>query len=171
MKTCIDVDYQGPCALAACVVFDGWCDATPQAKHKKTITDVAPYVPGQFYLRELPCLLAVLGELAAPPELVIVDGYVWLDNDHHPGLGAYLYDALQQQVVVVGVAKTRFARSNVAIEVLRGDSRKPLYVTAAGMDPETAAEHIAAMHGPFRIPTLLKLVDQLSKEGRSCPNR
>ena len=32
-------------------------------------------------------------------------------------------------------------------------------VTAAGMDLAEAAGHIQAMHGPCRIPTLLKRVD------------
>jgi len=47
--------------------------------------------------------------------------------------------------------------------VLRGDSRRPLYVTAAGLDPAAAALHVRSMHGPFRIPTLLKRVDQLCR--------
>jgi deoxyribonuclease V len=48
--------------------------------------------------------------------------------------------------------------------VERGGSAKPLYVTAAGIAAETAAAHVAAMHGAHRIPTLLKLVDRLVRE-------
>lgn len=42
-----------------------------------TCREIAPYQPGEFYRRELPCLLAVLacGPVA---EVIVVDGYVWL---------------------------------------------------------------------------------------------
>ena len=49
------------------------------------------------------------------------------------------------------------------IEVLRGESKKPLYITAKGIDLHKAAEFIQKMHGDFRIPTLLKLVDSLGR--------
>lgn len=53
----------------------------------------------------------------------------------------------------------------LAQELRRGTSRSPLYVTAAGMDATEAARHIAEMHGPHRIPTLLKRIDRLCREG------
>jgi deoxyribonuclease V len=52
------------------------------------------------------------------------------------------------------------------VEVRRGDSQKPLYVTAAGVSAEDAASRISEMHGPFRIPTLLKQVDTLARSAR-----
>lgn len=64
---------------------------------------------------------------------------------------------------VVGVAKTAFKGSSFAVPVLRGSATRPLYVTAAGMDPEMAAGRVRAMHGPHRVPTLLKEVDRLSR--------
>jgi deoxyribonuclease V len=75
-----------------------------------------------------------------------------------------LHEALGGAVPVVGVAKTRFA-SAAAVDVVRGDSQKPLFVTAAGVDVEWAAEQVKRMHGPYRIPTLLKRVDQLCRQG------
>jgi len=36
-------------------------------------------------------------------------------------------------------------------------------VTAAGCDPLAAAERIAAMHGPHRIPDLLRQADRLAR--------
>ena len=45
----------------------------------------------------------------------------------------------------------------------RGSSRRPLYVSAAGMELQEAKRHIAQMHGKFRMPALLKRADQLSR--------
>jgi deoxyribonuclease V len=97
-------------------------------------------------------------------ELIVIDGYVWLDENRRPGFGAYLHEAMGERIPVVGVAKTRFATDDQAIEVRRGASDRPLYVTAAGIDPELAADAILEMHGAFRIPTLLKRVDSLSRD-------
>jgi deoxyribonuclease V len=47
--------------------------------------------------------------------------------------------------------------------VLRGGSARPLYVTAAGLSADEAARRVRDMHGPYRIPTLLKRVDQLCR--------
>jgi deoxyribonuclease V len=37
-------------------------------------------------------------------------------------------------------------------------------VTAAGIDVEEAARHVAAMHGNYRVPTLLKRVDSACRQ-------
>ena len=121
----------------------------------------AEYAPGQFYLRELPCLLAVIDRLDALPRTIVVDGYVFLGPER-PGLGAHLYDALAGNVPVVGVAKRPF-RDAFAVPVRRGESARPLYVTAIGLAVGEAAAHVRAMHGEHRIPTLLRRVDALSR--------
>ena len=46
----------------------------------------------------------------------------------------------------------------------RGESKNPLFITAEGIEVNEEAELIQNMHGVFRIPTLLKAVDQLSRE-------
>lgn len=51
-----------------------------------------------------------------------------------------------------------------SIPVFRGQSRRPLYITAAGMTIVDAALKIARMHGNHRIPTLLKQVDLVARE-------
>lgn len=80
-------------------------------------------------------------------------------------MGAHLYEALEQKIPVVGVAKTTFhANSETVIPVIRGESSKPLYVSAIGISKEIVAEKIKAMHGEFRLPYLLKLMDQKTKE-------
>ena len=163
MIACVDVDYRDREAIAACVLFRAWDDEHSAGEFVEHITKVEPYEPGQFYRRELPCLLAVLARVEAPPEAVVVDGYVWLDDGNTPGLGARLYEALGTAVPVIGVAKTRYLAASTAVAVKRGASQKPLYVTAAGMDAETAAQNIQGMHGAYRIPTLLRRVDRLCR--------
>jgi deoxyribonuclease V len=147
---------------AAAVLFAQWTDALPTAEHTASIEGIQPYVPGEFFRRELPCLLAVIGKFASPVDAFVVDGYVHLDNKS--ALGQHLFEHFQRTIPVIGVAKTRFHGAS-AVEVFRGRSKLPLYVTAVGIDPMTAAERIKQMHGPHRIPTLLKRVDQLARRG------
>lgn len=164
LKACVDVDYREGEALAACLTFQHWADSQPLRKITRRVAKIAEYEPGQFYKRELPCLLAVLRTLGTPLELVIVDGYVWLGDESRPGLGAHLYEALGRTVPVIGVAKTQFLSAALAVAVHRGETAtKELFVTAAGMDVHTAAEHIRTMHGSYRVPSLLKMVDGLCR--------
>lgn len=163
MIGCVDVDYREGGAFAACVLFRDWSDAEPASEAVTHLDRVEAYQPGQFFRRELPCLLAVLGSLAERPEVVVIDGYVWLGDEHDPGLGAHLYEAMGRQVPVIGVAKTKFLRAQSVQEIRRGGSAVPLYVTATGVELSWAADQIRAMHGPYRIPTLLKRVDHLCR--------
>ena len=164
MFVAVDVDYGPADAHAAAVLFADWADSNASATTTALIADVEPYVPGSFYRRELPCLLDILQPLAGRFHTVVVDGHVWLGPGHtRPGLGAYLYDALARAIPVIGVAKNHFA-GNQAIEVYRGQSRRPLYVTAVGTAQAAAATAVGAMHGAHRIPTLLKQVDRLARQ-------
>ena len=159
---CLDVFYRDSDAWAACVVFDGWRATAAARELVREFHDVAEYEPGNFFRRELPCLVGVLRELPNTPEVVVVDGYVWLDGAGRPGLGAHLYDALGRATPVVGVAKSAFPGAP-AVEVLRGRSKTPLYVTSAGVDAGLAAENIGKMSGDHRIPSLLKRADHLCR--------
>lgn len=121
---------------------------------------VEPYRPGQFYRRELPPLRAVI-PAANESALIVVDGYVDLDPDGRPGLGANVH--AEFSVPVIGVAKTAFATATHAARVLRGLSSRPLYVTAAGMTIADAAVLVTEMAGRFRLPDALKRVDRLAR--------
>jgi deoxyribonuclease V len=158
----LDVAYADPIAVAAVVVARRWTDPRAFAAKTARIEPVAPYVPGRFFERELPALLAVLDLLGRDdrPQIVVVDGHVMLGEDR-PGLGAHLHRAIG--LPVVGVAKTPFAGAP-AIEVTRGGSTRPLFVDAIGLDPAVAAEDVRAMHGPSRIPSLLRDVDRLARD-------
>jgi deoxyribonuclease V len=160
----VDVDYRADAVVAACVGFDEWTDAiTALEVLVRSDAPPAPYEPGRFYLRELPHIHAVLALLASPPDAIVVDGYVWL-GDANPGLGARLHASLGGVTPVIGVAKTAFAGA-AAIEVLRGTSARPLYVTTVGTDAQAAADAVRSMHGDHRIPTLLGRVDHLARSG------
>jgi deoxyribonuclease V len=169
----LDVDYREDAsgaehAMAAAVVFEAWSDGAARCECVTRVEGVKPYVPGRFFERELPCLLAAIEAVKAKGitvDGVVVDAYVWL-AEAKPGLGAHLWTALGERVPVVGVAKTRFdGAESVQSEVLRGQSQKPLYVTSAGIERSAAAEGVAAMHGAHRVPTLLARVDRLCREG------
>jgi deoxyribonuclease V len=125
------------------------------------IDSVAPYQPGQFYLRELPPIMAVLAT-AGTLDLLVIDGYVELDPDGRPGLGAHLHDTTG--VPVIGVAKTSFRHATQAIAVHRGEqATRPVYVTAAGLPAEQAAGLVARMAGRHRIPDALRHADALAR--------
>ena len=150
---------------------DGGARAAMAAYHDRRFSQVAatrtaivptvdPYRPGEFYRRELPPLRAVIPP-ARELALVVVDGYVDLDPDGRPGLGAHVQ--AEFGVPVIGVAKTAFRTATHAAPVLRGQSARPLYVTAAGMAIADAAVLVAEMAGRFRLPDALTTVDRLAR--------
>ena len=160
----LDVQYcdEHSTARAAILMAERWTDSTPAWKNVVDVSDVVPYQPGEFFRRELPCRQKALAAAHETPSVIVIDGYVWLNHAGRPGLGARLFEALGETTPVIGVAKTRF-HDAPGIDVFRNGSAKPLIVTAAGCNERDAAEHIRTIHGPFRIPTLLKLVDQLAR--------
>lgn len=160
-----DVHYFDGRARAAAVLFADWGDACAAATLTADIDAVADYEPGAFHRRELPCLAALLAKLDAPPDCIVVDGHAWLDGAGRPGLGAHLWESLQRRVAVVGVAKTRFVDTPAEAEVARGAGTRPLYVTAAGLDPALARAAVARMAGTHRLPDLLKQADRLARGG------
>jgi len=161
MIVALDVQYDEiqSQATAAAVVFSQWTDEAPTAEYTSLVENIQPYIPGEFFRRELPCLLAVIQKIQEPITTLVIDGYVRLGEK--PGLGQHLFEHLQQKIPVIGVAKTRF-HSAIPVEVFRG-SKSPLFVTAIGIALQEAADCVRTMHGPYRIPTLLKRVDLLAR--------
>ncbi|UQN07001.1 endonuclease V [Deinococcus sp. QL22] len=161
LLACVDVDYrEDGSARTAALLFQHWSDELETELRLHTVPLAAPYEPGAFYKRELPCLLPVLEPLAPELAAIVIDGYVTLDAEGSPGLGWHLFQALGGAVPVIGVAKTAFRGSAHAQAVQRGSALRPLYVTAAGIDVLDAAEHLRQMAGPYRMPTLLGRVDR-----------
>jgi deoxyribonuclease V len=66
---------------------------------------------------------------------------------------------------VIGIAKSAFAGAEscaFVVPVLRGTSKRPLYVTAAGIEVGAAAQRVRGMAGKYRIPDLARMADRLA---------
>ncbi len=163
MYAAVDVHYPPTGGARAALALGPDALFTTIVSEKTVFTEhVAPYQPGEFYRRELPPLRAILAD-AGHLDLLIIDGYVTLDPDGRPGLGAYAH--AEFGIPVIGVAKTSFATAVHAIPVMRGNSTRPLYVTAAGIPPRDAAELVRTMTGKYRLPDALRRVDTLARKG------
>lgn len=162
MFAATDVQYLPAGGARAALVLASSATLSPiVAEETVMVEEVAPYEPGEFYRRELPALRAVLADSLADVGLLVIDGYVDLDPAGRAGLGTHAHKEFG--VPVVGVAKTRFAGATHAIEVVRGQSTKPLFVTAAGVPVREAADMVLAMAGKYRLPDALRRVDQLAR--------
>lgn len=163
MKLAVDVHYYQRDAIVAGVIFTDWQACKPEQEVVTTVSGVAKYEPGQFYKRELPCILALLKHVQPLPKYILIDGYVDLGRDRKPGLGRHLYNALNDRCAIVGVAKSRFEGTPAEAELFRGYSNRPLYITSAAITQSEAKRCIKAMCGEDRLPVLLKQVDQLCR--------
>lgn len=164
MILAVDVDYRGGKAFAAGVLFQNWIDTEPVKELVVSCVSDEEYVPGRFYRRELPCILSLFERIDAAVDCIVIDGYVYLGKERKAGLGKHLSDSLNKSIAVIGVAKNAFRDTPASTGLLRGKSKKLLYVTAEGIEEDKARHFIKLMHGEHRIPTLLKRVDQLCRE-------
>lgn len=164
MILAVDVDYRNAEAVVAGVCFKAWADEKPDKIYYCTISEIEDYEPGEFYKREMPCILQLIREYSLTPNVIVIDGFVLLGEDSTPGLGMHLYYALGENIPIIGVAKKAFKGTSPKTEILRGKSLKPLFVTSIGMDFESAKSNILSMHGMHRIPTLLKQVDRVCRK-------
>ncbi len=162
----VDVAYSGQKAVAAAVITPPKNTGRITACYTCTIDGVAQYEPGNFYKRELPCILKLLNLVQEPLETIFIDAYVWL-SPTHPGLGAHLFKALDTKIPVIGIAKSGFlileGTTNIVEYVLRGKSKRPLYVTAAGIDLKKAARIVKKLYKRYRIPYAMKESDSLAR--------
>lgn len=163
MILAVDVHYDGDLALIAGVAFENWEDGCEVNSYVSRFCGVKTYVPGEFYRRELPCILKLLDEHKLDPDIIVIDGFVQLGSPEKPGLGMHLFKALKSRVAVIGVAKNPFAGVLDECKILRGKSLKPLYVTSVGIFPDLARRYIRSMSGENRIPTLIKKADRLCR--------
>ena len=166
MKLAIDVFYKEQTAKIVAAVFNNWEDEQPHQIIVKYKSDILDYVPGEFFKRELPCLTEIISDFdISKIELIIIDGYVYLDDNKKLGLGAHLYQYLDGKLPIIGVAKTKFHNNTVNVkEVFRGTSKVPLFITAIGVDINDAAENIKNMYGENRMPKILKAIDTETKK-------
>jgi deoxyribonuclease V len=160
----VDVHYPSSGgARAAVVVAADAAFSVVLAESTAVVPEVMAYRPGEFFRRELPPPRAVLRGVRGLA-LLMVDGYADLDAADRPGLGAHAH--AEFGVPVIGVAKSAFRTAIHAVPILRGTSARPLFVTAAGMPRDDAADLVWHMAGSFRLPDALRLVDALARKGR-----
>jgi len=162
MKLAVAVHFEGAQATVAAAAFDAWDAAEPMKTYVSPIDHLDKAVRGELDLREVACVMQLLREHNLAPELIVIDGFVHLD-DETPGVGQHLYQALGGAVPIVGVSKKRLPGLSAQFEVLREDEAPPLVVTCAGLDIGAAKVRLRSMHGRKRVPTLMKLVARLAK--------
>lgn len=168
MIIAVDVYYEENKAKSVAVIFQRWEDSKPLEVIMSYTETPHEYETGFFYKRELPCIQELL-KLTDMNQIhtIVVDGYVYLNNENKPGLGHYVYTHFSGKIPVIGVAKNAFHDNEAfAKKIYRGNSSKPLYITSVGMELEVAAGHIQSMYGEYRFPHLLKLLDKQTKEAR-----
>jgi deoxyinosine 3'endonuclease (endonuclease V) len=161
-----DTFYYEDFAKTVCIAFEDWNSETESFIYSENTEISADYESGAFYKRELPCILSLLKKIDLKEgDLIIVDGYVTLDNSGKIGLGGYLYESLNQKYPVIGIAKNGFAsEDNLRKTIFRGESKTPLFLTAVGIDTNDIKIKVENMYGAYRIPALLKKLDQLTRE-------
>lgn len=161
MKIALDTYYTDDEAVTCGLEFKEWTDKVPFHVYRiRTKHNFGPYIPGKFYKRELPCLQSLLGAIDLTPiDTIVLDSYLDIGGD---GLGVRM-KALYPDFEYVGVAKSKFQGAK-ACEVLRGESRNPLYVQSFGMTNEMAGDLVKNMYGKYRIPFLLKILDKETKK-------
>lgn len=161
-----DTYYYEDFANTVCIAFENWKSEKEVETFIEQTKINSEYESGAFYKRELPCILSLLQKITLKPgDIIIVDGYVTLNNEGKPGLGGHLYKALDEKYPVVGIAKNEFTTPDTQRRnVLRGESKAPLFLTAKGIDVDEIKTKVEQMHGGYRMPTLLKKLDQLSRQ-------
>ncbi|TXD80879.1 endonuclease V [Subsaximicrobium wynnwilliamsii] len=166
MILAFDTYYFNDKAKTVCLSFKDWFNEKPFEIYSETIPCIEEYVSGEFYRRELPNIISLMSKIdKAVIELIIVDGFVYLNDENKFGLGAYLHEKLNKQIPIIGVAKRTFATiEKNKVDVYRGKSKNPLFVTSIGIELKLAAKKIKEMEGEYRIPTLLKELDKLTRE-------
>jgi len=160
-----DTYYYENFAKTICIVFEDWYSEKEIQIFTEQTEIGSEYESGAFYKRELPCILSLVSKINIKHgDIIIIDGYVTLDNEVKLGLGGYLYEALENKFAVIGIAKNEFASPDSKRRtVYRGESKTPLFLTSMGVDVEQIKPEVEQMHGSYRIPTLLKKLDQLTR--------
>jgi deoxyribonuclease V len=166
MILCFDTYYFENKAKTVCLAFKEWTSSDKFEIYSEILEGIEDYIPGEFYRRELPCILSLLRNIDLTNiEVIVIDGFVFLDDNNSLGLGGHLYHSIESRIPIIGVAKTNYASiENNKRALVRGKSKKPLFITCVGLDLDKAVAYIKSMAGDYRIPTLLKYLDTLTKQ-------
>lgn len=162
MNIILDVDYNRDYPVVGGVFFKSFTDCTTGPTLRAVYTGkLEKYIPGEFFKRELPCLLYTLDEIAKDVEIIVIDGYCNISGK--PALGDRLSEALDGKPVI-GIAKNKFEGNTTEKAVLRGNSKKPVYVSTSNYPLEKAAKLVENMQGIGRLPTLVKQADKVARQ-------
>jgi deoxyinosine 3'endonuclease (endonuclease V) len=175
-KIAIDSYYQDEsiCKTVG-VIFNSWTDTEPEKEIECLTSNFEPYIPGEFYKRELPGILELLKQVNLEEfDTIIVDSFLELidkeSNTRKPGLGLHLADnlaktgQLHKGLNIIGVAKSKFGKTGkISTAIYRGESKKPLWIQSLNKSNLDAGELIKNMAGPYRLPALLKILDKRTK--------
>ncbi len=144
MILAFDTYYFESNAKTVCIQFENWTNSKIINILIEELSEIEEYKSGEFYRRELPCILSLIKKIDLTKcEAIIIDGYVVLDDNKNNGLGGYLYEKLDCKIPIIGVAKNDYPKiEKLKKEILRGESKKPLYITSKGIDLEKASELI-----------------------------
>ncbi|MGP3926754.1 endonuclease V [Streptomyces sp. 8N616] len=164
---------------AAAVVLDL---ATLEVVERATAVSTAsfPYVPGLLAFRELPPVLRALERLAAPPDLVVCDGY-GIAHPRRLGLASHL--GVLTGIPSFGVAKTPFSFAYEPPGPSRGawaplvdggevvgralrtrDGVKPVFVSVGhAIGLEAACAHTLRLTPRHRLPETTRHADALCR--------
>lgn len=94
--------------------------------------------------------------------MIVVDGYADSGTEEH-ALGTYVHE--KYNIPVIGIGKNKYASCVLNnLEVYRGESKKPLYVTSKGMDNEQTKTLVENMAGKYRLPYLVKFADNRARD-------
>jgi len=160
-----DVDYKENKANAAGIIIENWLDEKHIAQYTIEHDKIKKYIPGEFFKRELPCIIKLLSIIKEDISCLVIDGYVWLDDFYKRGLGAVIYQEINEKIPIIGVAKKSFyTLGENHRKIYRGNSKQALYITSVGIDLDFAAKKIENMHGKYRIPKHLKEADRLCRD-------
>ncbi|MEJ6403297.1 endonuclease V [Yoonia sp. 2307UL14-13] len=151
-------------AIVAGGLFKDWSSLSFEKSLIHKVSAVLPYEPGAFYKREMPLILGLVSMLDEKLRAIVIDGYCTLGRNAANGMGGHLFDALDGLIPVVGVAKTKYKDTPTDRELYRGNSSRPLFITAKGIGQTTAMNAIASMSGNYRMPKLLQEIDRISRE-------
>lgn len=154
-----DSDEEGTCARASAVSFDEWTSAKHRAVHSVQFTNVAPYVHGELYRRELPILKALLVDYVDRADVFIIRGYATLPE--RKALGERLYATLG--VPVVGVSPRKFEDESCSVPVSRVGGTGQLFVTSCGCPLTEATTGLMLMPGASKLPAMLDLAEKCAQ--------
>lgn len=166
-KIAIDTYYRSEQeAYTVGIIFEEWDDKKPLSIVDDVNETFDRYIPGEFYKRELPCILRILNKINILEfDSIILDGYIDLkDNEGNikPGLGRRLCSKINihDDLDIIGIAKSLYCRTDEISYKLVRNSSKALYCQSLRGN---SLDFLKYLDGDYRIPTLLKLLDNKTK--------